>query len=419
MRVLDVYFGERQAGQLTQEADGALAFRYSSAYLSDQSARAISVSMPLGTTTFPDPVTRPFFSGLLPDESARRRLASALGLSTANAFGLLEIIGGDCAGALSLHPAGTVPPAPDSSAVDWLGDAQQVEILARLRERPLLGGEYGLRLSLAGVQDKLAVCADDHRIGLPRGEMPTTHILKPAIVGLQGTVENELFCLQLAARMQLPAAEARRRTIGGTPVLLVRRYDRETKNGAVIRLHQEDFCQALGVPPEIKYEQEGGPGAAASLALIARVCLHPAADRLAFIRRLIFQYLVGNADAHAKNYALLYRQAAPDLAPLYDVLCTAVYPGLHKSLAMKIGERNVPDTIRLQDWATLVPAGRTAQRLLVQDLRESSKRIGPEADRLRQDFAEAGIRHPVLARIRKVIETRRQHLLRITDAFGK
>lgn len=413
MRSLDVYFGAHRAGQLTQGDDGALVFGYAHTYLSDPAARAISVSMPLSAAPFDDRAARPWFSGLLPDEGARQRLAAALGISAGNTFGLLEIIGGDCAGALSLHPSGTTPPATASGDVDWLDDARLAQVMERLRERPLLGGDEGIRLSLAGAQDKLAVCADDHRIGLPRGDLPTTHILKPRIPALEGTVENELFCLRLAARMQLPTADAQLRRAGDAPALLVRRYDRETRGSTVLRLHQEDFCQALGVPPEIKYEAEGGPGTTQSLALIDRVCARPAADRLEFIRRLIFHDLIGNADAHAKNHALLYRNAAPDLAPLYDVLCTAAYPRLHKALAMKIGQRNMPDTIRLEDWATLMPPGRTALRLLVRELRGMATRIGDEADRLKDDLAQAGITHPVLATIRKVIETRRQHLLRI------
>lgn len=413
-RSLDVYFDVRFVGRLTQDGDGVLAFVYAPEYLSDPAARGISVSMPLGAAPFEDRVVRSYFSGLLPDEGARRRLAAALGVSTANTFGLLEIIGGDCAGALSLYPSGTAPPTPVQGDVDWLDDVRLTSLLGELRERPLLGGEHGVRLSLAGAQDKLAVRADQSRIGLARNGLPTTHILKPQISALQGSVENELFCLRLAVRMRLPAAHAELHPVGGVPVLLVRRYDRETNGETVQRLHQEDFCQALCLPPEIKYEAEGGPGAQQSLALIDRVCARPALDHLGFIRRLIFQYLVGNADAHAKNYALLYRHAAPDLAPLYDVLCTAVYPRLHKSLAMRIGSRNAPDTIRLEDWATLVPPRRTALRILAQDLRGMADRIGDEADGLMEELAAAGIGHPVLGKIRKVIETRRQHLLRIT-----
>lgn len=239
-----------------------------------------------------------------------------------------------------------IDPVSDDDGVEVLSNARLEEILGKLRERPLLGGEEGVRLSLAGAQDKLAVCVEGDAIGPAKGGRPTTHILKPFIQALDGTVENELFCLNLAARLKLPVAKVAMRRSGAIPFLLVERYDRtQHKDGTITRLHQEDFCQALSVPPELKYEEEGGPGTERSLDLIDRATARPAADRLAFIRMLIFHYLVGNADAHGKNYALLYRSKTPDLAPLYDVVCTAAYPRLAKKLAMAIGGHTIADTI--------------------------------------------------------------------------
>ncbi len=326
------------------------------------------------------------------------------------------MIGGECAGALSLYPAGDTPPSSDDDGVEILSQPRLEEILGKLRERPLLGGEEGVRLSLAGAQDKLAVCVEGDAIGLAKGGRPTTHILKPFIQALDGTVENELFCLRLAARLKLPVPAVEMRHSGTIPFLLVERYDRAPHNdGSITRLHQEDFCQALSVPPELKYEEEGGPGTERSLDLIARATARPAADRLNFIRALIFHYLVGNADAHGKNYALLYRGKVPDLAPLYDVVCTAAYPRLAKKQAMAIGGRSVPDTIQLKHWLTLVPETRGAQRLLVKDMAELAARIGKEADGLLTEFEEAGITHAVLKAIRGVIETRATQLLSITQ----
>lgn len=414
--LLDVYFGEAKAGALRQDEAGALNYAYDPGYLAGRAPRAISFSMPLQEAPYADRIARPFFSGLLPDEGARQRLAGALGISAGNAFGLLEVIGGECAGALSLYPAGQTPPSSDDDGVEALSPARLEEILGKLRERPLLGGEEGVRLSLAGAQDKLAVCVDGEAIGLAKGGRPTTHILKPFIQALDGTVENELFCLRLAARLKLPVPKVEMRRSGAIPFLLVERYDRsQHKDGTITRLHQEDFCQALSVPPELKYEEEGGPGTERSLDLIDRATARPAADRLAFIRMLIFHYLVGNADAHGKNYALLYRSKTPDLAPLYDVVCTAVYPQLAKKIAMAIGGRSIPDTIQLKHWLTLVPDTRAAQRLLIKDMTELAGRIGAEADKLLAEFENAGIAHDILKAIRGVIETRATHLLRVTE----
>ncbi len=228
-------------------------------------------------------------------------------------------------------------------------------------------------------------------------------------------MENELFCLRLAARLKLPVAAAEMRTSGDVPYLLVERYDRTQKRGAITRLHQEDFCQALGVPPELKYEDEGGPGVDRSLDLIARATARPAADRLSFIRMLLFHYLVGNADAHGKNYALLYRSKAPDLAPLYDVVCTAAYPRLAKKLAMAIGKRGVADTIQLKHWLTLVPDTSAGQRMLVRELADLATRAMTEADELLLEFAAEGIAHDVLKTVRSVIETRSGHMMRAAE----
>jgi serine/threonine-protein kinase HipA len=414
--ILDVWFDDANAGTLRQDDGGALGFAYDRDYLDRRGARPISFSMPLQEEPHADRIVRPFFSGLLPDEGARQRLAGALGISSGNAFGLLEVIGGECAGALSLYPAGETPPPSDDEGVEVLSNDRLEELIGKLRDRPLLGGEEGVRLSLAGAQDKLAVCVDGENIGLAKGGRPTTHILKPFIQALDGTVENELFCLRLAARLGLPVPKVEMRLAGAVSFLLVERYDRHLhEDGSITRLHQEDFCQALSVPPELKYEEEGGPGTAAAIGLIDRATARPAADRLGFIRMLIFHYLVGNADAHGKNYALLYRDRVPDLAPLYDVVCTAVYPRLTKKLAMAIGGRNVPDTIHLKQWLTLVPDTKGAQRLLVKDIAELAGQIGKHADQLIGELEAASIAHDILKEIRGVIGTRATHLLRLAE----
>jgi serine/threonine-protein kinase HipA len=257
---------------------------------------------------------------------------------------------------------------------------------------------------------------DGETIGLAKGGRPTTHILKPVIQALEGTVENELFCLRLADRLQLSVAQVEMRYVGDTAFLLIQRFDRtRAEDGHIERLHQEDFCQALSVPPELKYEDEGGPGTERSIDLIDRAGARPAADRLRFIRMLIFHYLVGNADAQGKNYALLYHGDTPDLAPLYDVVCTAAYPRLAKKLAMAIGGRSVPDTIQLKHWLTLVPETRAAQHLLVRDLAAMAERIGGEADALLPELADIGVDHAILKSVRTIIATRATHLLRIAQ----
>ena len=414
VRKLDVYLHESRVGVLEQFADASLSFTYNDEYLAAGVARPVSVSMPLAPATYNNAVAGPFFSGLLPDESARHRLASALGVSDTNAFGMLEIIGGECAGALALFKQDEAPGIPDVKD-EILTDRQLEDLLSELRGNPLLGSRSDVRLSLAGAQDKLAVKKIDDQIALVKNGEPTTHILKPSIQGLAGSAQNECFCMMLAARLDLKVADVQFATAGDMEYVLVKRFDRlHTGADKVQRLHQEDFCQALSVQPEIKYEDEGGPGIERSLELIQRVVAQPAADRLTFLKMQIFHFLVGNADAHAKNFALLHPldARAPSLAPLYDVVCTAAYSALTKKIAMRIGKRNLPDTIKLKNWLQLVPDTKVSQRLLVRELRHFATVIPPQAKTLLEESKQNGSDHPVLKDVCKVINSRAAQLLR-------
>ena len=409
-RSLDVYFANDKAGHLQQNEDGSLEFTYWPDYLSSDRAVAISVSMPLQEAPFTDRIARPYFSGLLPDEGARRRLARAIGISSDNDFGLLEVIGGECAGALSLVPTGKLPPEPVTRPAEPLSDKQLADILGLLRTRPLLGGMLDVRLSLAGAQNKLAVCQVDGQIALTTDGQPTTHILKPAIDGLDGTVENEVFCMRLATKVGLNAPKVYKEHAGDIPYYLIERYDRVTDStGKIKRLHQEDFCQALSIAPTLKYEAEGGPGTLQSQQLIRSVSREPAADELDFLRMLMFHVLIGNADAHAKNYALLYRDKAPELAPMYDAICTAVYPSMSKRLAMGIGGRALADTLQLKHWLTLVQDTQPAQRILKHELQKMSDTIVDRANDLTIEMRDEGIEHPIIGKIQRVIQKRAKH----------
>ena len=413
-RKLDLYLHSRKTGVLEQDDNANLRFQYNREYLNSDTAKSIPVSMPLTDSAYANSVVKLYFSGILPDESARRRLARALGISENNPFGMLEVIGGECAGALSLLPLDADFPVSD--APDTILDQKQLsELLQELRGNPLLGSRQDMRLSLAGAQDKIAVKVIDNQVALVRNGEPTTHILKPCIQDLGGTAENEFFCMTLAARVGITAPEVRFSETGNTQYILVKRFDRQELSDSVVqRLHQEDFCQALSIPPELKYEDEGGPEVAQSQELLRRVVNQPAADRLIFLRMLIFHYLVGNADAHAKNYALLYSSDAdaPSLAPIYDVLCTAVYPSLAKNLAMRIGGRNVPDTMQRNHWLSLVPDTKAAHQLLIKEMASLARNIIPAMEQLLSETAELGISNSVLLKIAKIIRSRSQMLKR-------
>jgi serine/threonine-protein kinase HipA len=409
-RTLSVYFDERLAGKLTQDDSGRLNFLYDAQYLTGENAFPLSVSLPLSDTVYGDAVVRPFFSNLLPDDFARHRVARLLGVSEKNPFAILEIIGGECAGAISLYPEDQTPPPQKTKDYEFLGEHDLHKILMLLSQRPLLAGEKDVRMSLAGAQDKLAVALMDDKIALTKGTSPTTHIIKPPISGIFDSVFNEYFCMLLAKSMNLAVSSVDIRQADGLPYLLIERYDRTADHHH--RLHQEDFCQALSIPPELKYENEGGPSLKGCLDLIEKHSIRPAFDKIMFIHILIFNYLIGNADAHAKNYSFLYLEGKPRLAPAYDLLSTAIYPQLNKKMAMTIGGKYNPEDVYLRHWAQLVPDTRLAKNTMEKDLKKFASALPKKARTLSKVLGKKGLSSPIFDKIQETIENRCQHVLK-------
>ncbi len=335
---------------LSLDAD-RLGFAYGARWLAQSGSVALSCSLPLREQAFDDRECRPFFAGLLPEGQLRQLIAQQCQVSSRNDFALLAAIGGECAGAITFLPVGSTQQLVKSADIEWLDASALHKLLDELPQRPMLAGRDGLRMSLAGAQDKLPVVFDGNRVGLPKSGQPSTHILKPAIRSLDDSVVNEAFCLALANAMKLPAAQAIVHAIGDRQILLVTRYDRGMANdGQITRLHQEDFCQALAVVPELKYQNEGGPGLPACFDLVRRVTRPSAPQVLRLLDYVVFNALVGNHDAHAKNFSLLYTDKLSALAPMYDVLCTAVYPQLASKMAMKLGSKYQFADIQLRHW---------------------------------------------------------------------
>jgi serine/threonine-protein kinase HipA len=240
---LSVWWDGRVAGSLHLDQYGEMEFTYAADWLADSKAPALSFSLAKRLEPFGRRECQPFFGGILPEEGQRHAIARALGVSAENEFRLLEHLGGEVAGALMLLPDGETPPSPSDGAPDILSDERLLELLDRLPIRPMLAGEGGLRLSLAGAQSKLPVLLIDGKIALPAAGQPTSHILKPPIARFEGTTENEFFCMSLAAAIGLDVAPVEMRAAGGRSFLLITRYDRVTNaNGQLIRLHQEDFA---------------------------------------------------------------------------------------------------------------------------------------------------------------------------------
>jgi serine/threonine-protein kinase HipA len=347
MNSLVVHLNGKRVGVLDDDGQ-RLIFRYNDAWLADGDALPLSRQLPLQAEPFEGQRVNVFFGGLLPEADSRDQIARKLGISVNNDFAMLERIGGECAGAIALVPQELQGQAPRNHAVRWLSEEEVIEMMKRLPHQPLLAGEEGLRLSLAGAQVKLPVVLDPKsdgatRIALPLGETPSTHIIKPEPLRFPGLAENEAWCMALARRIGLDTAEAWAERIGNVPCLISKRYDRvQGASGEIVhRLHQEDFCQALGYPSSRKYQQEGGPSLRECFQMIRDWSTTSVLDIKHMLDAVIFAAVTGNADAHGKNHSFLYEQGTRRMAPLYDQVCTMAWPELSTTLSMKIGSASM------------------------------------------------------------------------------
>ena len=404
---LDVWLFTEHVGTLGL-VSGRLSFEYAPEWLQRPDAMPLSCSLPKQTEPFDDHVTRPYFAGLLPEGKMRQLIAQQLHVSGQNEFALLHHLGGECAGAVTFLDQGKVlPQLPQGDDVQWLTDEELVEILDELPHRPMLAGRDGLRLSLAGAQDKLPVIFDGTRIGLPRNGTPSSHILKPAIQAVEASVTNEGFCMALAEAMQLKPASALIHKVDGREFLLVERYDRIVGlNGNRHRLHQEDFCQALGVVSENKYQNEGGPNLAQCFDLVRRVTRPSAPHVLRLLDYVIFNALIGNHDAHGKNFSLLYSTKGPVLSPFYDTLSTAVYPKLAVKMAMKIGSKYKFTEVYKRHWEQFAQEAGLAKPQAKKRILELAKSLPLIARQLQEDSQKGFAQNKLVEQIVVLIEQR-------------
>lgn len=341
-------------------------FTYQPDYLASSTPVPLSVALPLQTNSHRGAAVRNWFCNLLPEGGVRDAITARLRIPPSDDFALLAAIGGECAGAVSIQS-----PGPRAAlAQEEEGD---LETLLYLQGEDTGEGAWALlgtplRLSLAGAQDKIAVIAEsDGRLRLPGRDEPSTHILKPESRRFRALRDLEALGLELARTIGLPVAPSRPVDVMGRPALLIERYDRATDGGQIQRLHQEDFCQALGYPGEMKYESQGGPGLARCSALIRQLGLGPAAVQ-GLLDWVVFNALIGNADAHAKNLALLCdRQGDRRLAPFYDLVPTVVLPEslVERAPALRIGAAARIDAITAEDWRTFAAQSQYAPRFVL------------------------------------------------------
>jgi serine/threonine-protein kinase HipA len=349
MAGLPVYFEQRLIGTIDVDRSGP-SFSYDPGWIGLRGAFPISTTMPLTPDRIRSDIFLPWAANLLPENEQLRTLGQLLGMARSDVIGLLSAIGGDTAGALSIGQPGR------TSSVQWrpIGTPDELEkVIEDLPNKPFLVGEEGVSMSLAGAQSKLAVAVDEEgRVCIPMNGSPSTHILKPDSPRLFGGVQNEAFCLTLARRMKIPTPDIVTGKAGTRSYLLVKRYDRTDVGGRWRRLHQEDFCQALGAPPSSKYEsnQTGitGPTLKDMFDVTRRHL--PATDIVRLLDMVVLNVICCNTDAHAKNYSIMIRGNGAALAPMYDIMCGEVWSGVTKNFAQKIAGQSRGDGLRMKDW---------------------------------------------------------------------
>jgi len=351
---LPIFFEDILVGAIDADAGGA-ALRYEGDWRQSPGAFPVSLTMPLASEAWGAEIATPWLMNLLPEGQPLRAMTRALGVAQEDILGLIAEAGRDLAGALAIG-------APRARA-DWgyrsVEDPAQLErIIEELPARPFLIGEDGVSMSLAGAQEKLPVAHIGEVISIPVNGAPSTHILKPDNSKLAGSVANEALCMVLARRSGLAVAEVATGRAGARSYLLVTRYDRLGEGRNVRRLHQEDFCQALGRPPVAKYQhnQSGirGPSLPEMFAVVRENMT--ARDTTRLLDAVIFNIAIGNVDSHAKNYSILLRPRTSEMAPLYDLMSGLVWANITQNHAQDVGGQQRGRHIYGRHWRRMALA---------------------------------------------------------------
>ena len=348
MNRLLVYWNKQIVGTLSRHTRGRVQFQYSEDWF-EKIGRSISVSLPCLKEKHSPGVSTAFFENLLPESDARSILAFNRRFDKKDTFAFLECFGEDCAGALSIIPEEEEPdftPGKYENIDSALNDALS-KIQTDPKKHQLYPEMKNARLSIAGAQDKLPVYIEGDNFYLPLNSgSATTHIIKPASPYYPNIQRNEAFCMDLAFCVGLKVPSSRLIKIGGHEIFVIERYDRKKVNNNIIRVHQEDFCQAMGVPVNRKYQEKGGPGFAQCRELVDEYLSDQGFDiRRTLVLIMVFNYLIGNHDAHGKNFSIIHEQEI-EMAPFYDLVSTQVYPNLEAKFAMAIGQTFRYDRIK-------------------------------------------------------------------------
>jgi serine/threonine-protein kinase HipA len=381
MKKLKIYYRDNLIGYLWKNEISEFVFEYSKEWLDYDQAFPLSVRLPLHNQIFDGDISRSFFSNLLPEGRLLEIISRNLKISASNTFALLEKLGLDCAGALRI--VGEDETFARLPGYIFYRENNFHEIVSALPANPMLAGKSsGTRLSLAGAQNKLPVfISKDGKFGIPEGGAPSSHIIKLPITEHEDTIANEAFCMTLARAMKLNVPDVIIHS-GKDRFLIVNRYDRYYEEENLYRIHQEDFCQAMGYLPGEKYEADGGPDIIKCFRLLRDNSTFAVVDMDNLLRWLIFCFLIGNYDNHAKNLSLLITHENIRLAPFYDLLSTKVYPGLTNELAIKIDYESNPDKIEVDHWKNLSSETDIKPAYTMSVLKQMAEEIAPKAEEL-------------------------------------
>jgi serine/threonine-protein kinase HipA len=401
---LNVWHEQRRVGQLWRTPAGAIGFRYDPDWVAG-GGFAVSRSLPPPDGDFSpeNGLAHRFFANLLPEGAVRDHIVRDLKLPNTD-FDLLRAIGGECAGALSVLPVDRTPsarrqyrPLTQQDLADLAARRGQIYAVWPADQRP--------RLSLAGAQDKCPVLVRDDRYFLPQGEAPSSHILKFELADYRHLPAYETFTTQLAVAIGLPVVEISLRSIGKARYAQITRYDRPwDEHGQVLRLHQEDFCQALGYGHERKYQEYGGPSFAQCYQLVLEASSEPAIDAQHLLRWQVFNVLAGNSDGHAKNLSLLHLpDGATRLAPFYDLECTRAIERIDYHLALDVGGERNPSVITPAHWDALARQCDVRPRFLGNLVRETRDALQEMIGPVREAFEARYGAYPALQRIEQVV----------------
>jgi serine/threonine-protein kinase HipA len=408
MSELDLLIEGELIGRVRMNKAGRLSFDYEPRWRDSTHGHSLSISMPIASITYSHNLVSSYLWNLLPENpNILQRWGQQFHVSAANPFKLLTFVGADVPGAAQFFPPAQLVTIQlqQRPSINWINLDELAQRLAQLRSdaaavrRPSDPG----KMTLPGAQAKTAFCWDNKgkRWGVPSGRAPTTHIIKPAVPGFDGLVENEHLCQVIAAQLGLPAAKSSVLPLGDTSYIVIERFDRlpaAPGSAFVQRVHQEDICQALGLMPGRKYQQDGGPGIADIVSLIRRVSSNPSTDVDRFLDANAFNWLIGGTDAHAKNYSLLI--GAGDevrLSPLYDLSSQLPYPEfIEQNVAMKIGDYYEIPLIGFTEWQSLASECAVNPEILVNRLRHFADRLPEVISAARDQALTDGLDHQVI-----------------------